>query len=159
MVIAIRYGSSIIDGEMQSDVGELGQILQADGTFITPAPPPPTLDDVKNAKIAELTAVNNSASASFTSTALGTSHTYLSDADAMSKFNAEYTFVNGPDWDGQPILWFTIEEGGVEHTKDQFNQVWLDGRNHVATNFNKWDSLVKQVKACTTIDEVNSIVW
>lgn len=32
-VVAIRYGFSIVDGEIQSESGELGQILQDDGTF------------------------------------------------------------------------------------------------------------------------------
>ena len=27
--------------EIQSDIGEIGQILQADGTFVTPEPPEP----------------------------------------------------------------------------------------------------------------------
>lgn len=37
-IISIRYGSSIVFGEVQSDIGEIGQIKQADGTFITPVP-------------------------------------------------------------------------------------------------------------------------
>lgn len=118
-----------------------------------------TLDELKQEKIAQLTESEKNASATFTSSALGSVHTYLSDEVAMAKFNAEYTYVNGTDYDGQPILWYTLEEGGVEHTKDQFNQVWLEGRNYIANNFKKWDSLVKQVKACTSIDEVRAIVW
>lgn len=34
-VIGIRYGSEIIKGEIRSDTGELGQILQPNGTFLT----------------------------------------------------------------------------------------------------------------------------
>lgn len=37
-VISIRYGPSIVDGEIQSDTGELGQIMMPDGTFIDPEP-------------------------------------------------------------------------------------------------------------------------
>lgn len=48
-IIRTRNGSSIVDGEIQSDTGELGQIMQPDGTFIddpTPIPPPgPTLEE------------------------------------------------------------------------------------------------------------------
>lgn len=51
-VISIRYGQSIVEGEIQSDIGELGQIRQSDGTFITPEPtsvtPEPTLEDKVN---------------------------------------------------------------------------------------------------------------
>ena len=39
-VIAIRYGSEIVPGEIQSDTGELGQIMQPDGTFIDAEPEP-----------------------------------------------------------------------------------------------------------------------
>lgn len=118
-----------------------------------------SLQDLQTAKIAQLTDFETKANESFQSSALGTPHTYLSNSDAMGKFNAEYSFVNSAAYDGLPILWFTLEEGGVVHTKDEFNQVWLDGRNFIAANFSKWDSLVKQVKACTTVDEVNAIAW
>lgn len=125
-----------------------------------------TLNDVKQEKINVLTTINNS-NITFTSSALGTVHTYLADDSAMAKFNAEYTYINSSSYDNSPILWYTLEEGGVNHTKDQFNQVWLEGRNFVANNFAKWDELVKKVKAITTdnqtldqaIVQVKSIVW
>jgi hypothetical protein len=37
-IIAIRLGKTIVDGEIQSDIGNIGQIMQQDGTFITPEP-------------------------------------------------------------------------------------------------------------------------
>ena len=37
-VIGVRNGDSIVLGEVQSDLGELGQIMQTDGSFITPDP-------------------------------------------------------------------------------------------------------------------------
>lgn len=37
-VIGIRNGSEIVDGEIQSDIGELEQIRQPDGSFVTPEP-------------------------------------------------------------------------------------------------------------------------
>lgn len=55
-IIAIRFAQSIVDGEIQSDAGEVGQIMQADGTFIdapiepiSPQPIQPT-----NAEIAQM---------------------------------------------------------------------------------------------------------
>jgi hypothetical protein len=33
-IIGIRYGNEIINGEIESGIGELGQILLEDGTFI-----------------------------------------------------------------------------------------------------------------------------
>ncbi len=40
-VISIRYGKSIVEEEIQSDLGELGQIMQSDGTFIDDQTPQP----------------------------------------------------------------------------------------------------------------------
>ena len=44
-----RTGTSIIEGEIESNTGEAGQIMQEDGTFITPEPalvePAPTLQE------------------------------------------------------------------------------------------------------------------
>lgn len=40
-VIGIRHGAAIVPSEIQSDTGELGQIMQPDGTFIDDPNPPP----------------------------------------------------------------------------------------------------------------------
>lgn len=47
-VVAVRYGSEIVDGEIKSDTGEIRQIMQPDGTFIDGEPDPiePELDPV-----------------------------------------------------------------------------------------------------------------
>jgi len=39
-VVGVREGASIAGSELQSDTGELGQIMRPDGTFITPEPVP-----------------------------------------------------------------------------------------------------------------------
>ena len=48
-VIIIREGNVQGVNEIESDTGEMGQILQSDGTFITPEPeviePTPTVED------------------------------------------------------------------------------------------------------------------
>jgi hypothetical protein len=36
-VTSIRDADKIVSGEIQSEVGELGQIMKSDGSFITPA--------------------------------------------------------------------------------------------------------------------------
>lgn len=36
VIIGIRYGEKITEGEIESEKGEIGQILQKDGTFVTP---------------------------------------------------------------------------------------------------------------------------
>lgn len=48
-VISVRFGSSILDGEIESEYGVNGQIMQEDGTFKDPVPVPvetqPTLEE------------------------------------------------------------------------------------------------------------------
>ena len=40
-VASARYGKEIVPGEIQSDLGECGDLMQADGSFITlPSPEP-----------------------------------------------------------------------------------------------------------------------
>ena len=39
VIIATRIGAEIVEGEIESDLGECGDIMQGDGTFITPEPP------------------------------------------------------------------------------------------------------------------------
>jgi len=50
-VIGIRFGKQIVEGEIQSNTGELGQIMQPDGTFVDPEPEPvepmPTLEEMQ----------------------------------------------------------------------------------------------------------------
>lgn len=54
-IVSIRFGTSIIDGETQSDMGELGQIMQADGTFIDdPTPIIPQPNEPTSAEIAQM---------------------------------------------------------------------------------------------------------
>lgn len=121
--------------------------------------PPKTLDQIKADKIAEITQAYQVATKTFLSSALGSNHTYLADDTSMNKFNAEYTFVNSAAYDGSPINWFTVEQGGAIHTKDQFNQVWMDGRSLLTSMFNKWDTLMKQINSCTDIASVQAITW
>lgn len=53
-IISIREGPSIVEGEIQSDTGELGQIMQPDGTFIDDPTPVPQVHEPTNAEIAQM---------------------------------------------------------------------------------------------------------
>jgi hypothetical protein len=48
-IVGIRTGISIVEGEIESVFGEIGQIMQLDGTFINPTIEPvvvkPTLEE------------------------------------------------------------------------------------------------------------------
>lgn len=53
-VVNVRFGSDIVPSEIQSDIGELGQIMQPDGTFITPEPLPVEPQETLEEKIERL---------------------------------------------------------------------------------------------------------
>lgn len=128
-------------------------------TFADVPLPPKTLDQIKADKRDEITRDYQTATQTFQSSALGSIHTYLSDDTSMSKFNAEYVYINSSSYDESAINWFTVENGGAIHTKDQFNQVWADGRVYLTAMFNKWDDLIKQINAATDEATVQAITW
>lgn len=54
-IVSIRYDEEIVMGEIESETGDLGQIMQEDGTFITPeivVEPQP--NEPTNAEIAQM---------------------------------------------------------------------------------------------------------
>lgn len=121
------------------------------------------LQAAKRQKIAELDAACAIALQTFPSSALGAPHTYLSGLQDMVLLSAEYSFVSGPDYDNQPIIWYTVEAGNVSHTKAQFVQAYLDGRRHIADTKYRLASLEPQVDAITDVTtgmaQVQVIVW
>jgi hypothetical protein len=119
----------------------------------------PTLDEAKQAKLAQLRQALNNAIATFQSSALGTPHTYLADEKSMTMLAAEYAFVKSPDYDGQPTPWYTVEQGRVPHTGEQIAQVFIDGRAYVKAQYAHYDNLKAQVPQATTIDQINAINW
>ena len=52
-VIGVRNGVAIADGEIESTIGNIGQIMQPDGSFITPNPEPQPYSPT-NAEIAQM---------------------------------------------------------------------------------------------------------
>lgn len=117
------------------------------------------LNNAKNNKILEIESASNGQLKSFISSALGTLHTYLSDNEAMILFSGEYAFVKSDDYDGNLIPWYTVEENYIMHTKEQFIQVYLDGRNALQINKLKKKDLLQQIENATSIEEVNNINW
>lgn len=111
----------------------------------------------KEAKVAQIEDLSNQYLQTFQSSALGTPHTYLSALKDIALLDGEFGYVNSQVYGGEPINWYTIEQGYVDHTAQQFIQVWLDGRNNLRTVKEKAAGLIAQVQAATTIDEVNAI--
>lgn len=62
-VSATREGQSIVEGEIESETGEIGQIMQPDGSFIddpTPIIPPipqPTNAEIQDTQMAILSGI------------------------------------------------------------------------------------------------------
>lgn len=110
-----------------------------------------------NNKLAELQNAAMTALATFQSTALGTMHTYLSGITDMIYLESEDRFMNSADYDNQPILWYTVENGDVSHSKEQIHSVYLDGRSAVQNKKYKVKSTLAQIQTATDVASVNAI--
>jgi hypothetical protein len=115
------------------------------------------LSEAQQAKLSEIQAAAAKALGMFTSSALGSAHTYLSGTNDMLLIEAEDRFMQGADWDGQNVLWYTVEAGDIEHTKAQIHQVYLDGRAAVQRKKYTAKNLVAQVQTATDTATVNAI--
>lgn len=119
------------------------------------------LADAKAAKIAQLSASFDATMASgFTSSALGVSHTYPSDLQAMIFFNATMNrFVNDSTFTS--VNQKTLDAGYLAHNKTQFTQVFNDGHAFGVTQDTKLANLKSQVDENTTdtVGKVNAITW
>jgi hypothetical protein len=164
----VVIGISQLSGEVTADhmipidsydLSLIGKVRQADGTFVKPEPPAPTLEDIKKSKLAELQAARDAAIyTSFQSSALGSPKTYNYNREAYENFRGEAILLNlDPTID--TVLWATVEDGFVTHTRAQFVQVLKDGAAHEKNVKMKYYQLEAQVNAATTIDEVNAITW
>lgn len=105
---------------------------------------------------------NQAISSGFQSSALGTVHTYPSHDKAQENFNTEmHRFLIDTSY----ILckFFTEDAGWLEHTRDQFFQVFKDGHDFGNTQWEKFFELEAKVSALTypinTIEDINSIKW
>jgi hypothetical protein len=118
-----------------------------------------TLDDAKKQKLAQLAYFRDQEIyTSFQSSALGTTKTYSYSREAYENFRGKAIMLNlNPNISS--VIWATIEDGFIEHTRDQFITVINDGAAHEETLKMKYYNLEAQVNAATTVDEVNAIVW
>lgn len=122
-----------------------------------------SLEEKKSAKILQLKIAETEALKTFQSSALGTPHTYVRVSDTGENFseffNGKFSYINSVLYNGNPIKWYTVEAGNVDHTKDQFNTVYTDGLNHVEITKLHRATLEAQVNAATTVDALDAITW
>ncbi len=120
----------------------------------------PTLDEIKTAKVAELThAFNAALNAGFTSDALGSTHRY--DSETHNREN-----LIGAVATGVPQM-FTCNDNQNSanskrqrlHTAEQLKQVLIDGAARKQALIARLREKRTAVLAATTIAAVNAITW
>lgn len=117
------------------------------------------LSEAKQIKKAQLsTQCNQAITAGFTSSALGTEHTYPSDDEAQRNFHSELDRIN-LDSTYTTIYFKTFDSGYMAHTIDQFKQVFIDGHTSGRSQIAKLNQLKADVDKATTPDEVVQIEW
>lgn len=124
-----------------------------------------SLDEVKATKIVALRAACAAAIVGgFTSSALGTAHTYPSaqtdQINLMGSVTASLLPGVASDW--STMFWCRDEAGAwsyVAHTAAQIQAAGGDGKAHVVDCQSRLASLSAEVEAATTVDAVTAIVW
>lgn len=103
----------------------------------------------------------------FKSSAIGAAYTYVANPNAKTRYDAIYArFHNDPTYMSEEI--YTVEGGYIEHNKDQFTQVWIDGFASDKAIDGKYRGLVSQINAIQlssygnvddAIADVQKITW
>jgi len=121
----------------------------------------PTLAEVQSLKISEInTLCGKAITSGFTSSALGSAHTYQSEqTDQLNLIGIvtagqdDYFKCGVEDADGN-ITW-----NYEMHTIAQLQQVLEDGKVHKQTLLQKANTLKAQVASAITVADVEAIVW
>lgn len=123
------------------------------------------LTNTQTRKISALNASCDAAVTSgFTSTALGTAHTYLCGPNDQTQLTAQafdaYRNAAVLGW----TCWLTCKNlAGVkarrEHTSAQILLVADAGKLHVATQLSNRDTKVTLVNAALTVEQINAVTW
>lgn len=162
VVIGVKnVGDTCVLGpnDIVTNLGEIGQIQQADGTFSAPVIPQPTLEDVKVTKSAQLQeAYNNALAAGFNSSATGTVYTFGYGPTDREKFmQLTISVLSGVATFPVPIP--AKDNTIVMHDQTQYQQLLADINKFAWEQQNKLHTLLAQVQAAQTVDEVNAITW
>jgi hypothetical protein len=118
------------------------------------------LEIAKAVKNAELESAYNQTTSFIQSSALGTPHTYVirnGNDDYSAFFNSQFQFILSTYYDGSPFMWFTLENGDVSHTKDQFAQVYTEIHNHTQTARTQKKDYQTQIAGCLSVTALNNI--
>lgn len=166
-------------------LGTNGYVLRSDGAFIPADPlnmdyasyldwvaagntatlPLPSLADAQATQIAVLSAAcADQIISGFSSNALGVLYSYPSKVNDQSNLNASVTaslYANLPaDW--VTPFWCADSAGEWafrQHTAAQIQQVGTDAKTSILGCMGKNETLAAQVRAATTVAQVQAIVW
>lgn len=137
-----------------SDIGQMGQIQQPDGSFLTPTPPPPSLSDTQVSKIAQITDLyNQKLTAGFTSN----SNIYGYAPSDVLKFLQLDTLIN-KSMATFPVTVHTKGNKDIQLTQTQYTQLIVDMATFAQTQDHVYHDFINRVNACTTVDGVNEVV-
>lgn len=129
------------------------------GEWIEVRPQVDILNDLKASKKIELDLkYEYTLSMGFPSSALGESHNYPCDIEAMIYFNATINRFDN-DQNFTSINQKTLDSGFLPHTKEQFIQVFNDGHSFGIAQDTKLNQLKNDVDLATTPDQLNNISW
>jgi len=127
--------------------------------IIKQIPPPPSLSDIQQQKILELnTACNQTIMNGFPSSCTGLEHQYKFDEEYQGNFSKKMGLLALVPTI-QTVYWPTKDAGVVEHTREQFIQLAIDGQTHMETKIFRYFGMKAQVEACAEIADVETFVW
>lgn len=146
----------------------VGYVLAWKNGHVVAVPPsvlPPSLDEVKAAKLAEITAACEKAiTGGFTSRALGDTYTYPSTPTDQLTLSANVLSSLLPNL---PADWTTLQICADKagnwayrpHTAAQIQQVGADGKAAILACLTKKAQLQAKIEAATDVKTVQAIAW
>ncbi|HLO11494.1 MAG TPA: hypothetical protein VK190_04495 [Pseudoneobacillus sp.] len=120
---------------------------------------PPTLDELKQQKIAELEEAYVNSFTIFTSSALGEVKTYPINKEAQDNLDKlQRRLIADPNKDS--FYFYTVEDATlVLHNKVQFLQLLEDAETFEITQHLKFNDLKNKVLIAEYEDEIDAVIW
>lgn len=138
---------------------ELGEAIDVVVTKTIAEYQTPSLSETQQQKILELNiACNQEILNGFSSSCTGLSHQYKFDMEYQGNFSKKMGLLALVPTI-QSVDWPTKDMGVVEHTREQFIQLIIDGQTHMETKIFRYFGMKAQIEACETVEAVNEFVW
>ena len=143
----IPYFEFVLDG-----YGNLIDIIPTEKPLIS-------LEDYKQNKIIELNvACNKFILSGFESSCTSIKYKYKFDEEYQRNFALTIGAVSvSPEISNIP--WPTIGTGIVNHTRQQFIQLYLDGKLFMETNLYRYFGMKAQIEMCGSVEQINLFSW